>query len=307
MPLPTVDTEVTYPDGDTTSRGTVLHVEPLPDGRSALLLDRTAFHPVDGAWPDQPADRGVLRSAAGSQPILEAVTGGIQNGGLRLGAELTVRTGTPDWVFVVAHVIAGPPPAVGEQVEVEVDREHREALSAGHTACHLASLALDAALAGAWSKAAPTDALGHPAFDALAIQSSRIEPHRSTDTYRIGKSLRRKGFDTGSLGDLEGVAQRVDATLAGWIAAGGSVGIERSAPGLSGRRTWVCRLPEGTAEIPCGGTHLDDVGRLAGIAVTLRSHPAEGGLLLVMETEVAGGARRPPADPARAPQQDEGS
>ena len=54
MPLPESDTLVSYPDGDVASTGTVVHVEPLPDGQSAVLLDRTAFHAVDTAWPTSP-------------------------------------------------------------------------------------------------------------------------------------------------------------------------------------------------------------------------------------------------------------
>ncbi|GAA2723328.1 hypothetical protein [Cellulomonas aerilata] len=112
------------------------------------------------------------------------------------------------------------PPAVGEHIRVDVDQDHRAGLSAAHTACHLA------ALAAAWTKPVPTDALGNPAFDALAIQSSRIQPYRSVDTYRIGKSLRRKGFTTTTLDDPSAVAERVNAQLAHWIGAGGAVRIE---------------------------------------------------------------------------------
>lgn len=286
MTLPTTDTVVTYPDGATTSTGTVLHVEPLAEGRSAVLLDTTACHPVDTAWPDQPADRGALTTAQGTQPILDAVTGGVHDGALHLGADLPVRTGTPGWTFVVAHVVDGPPPAVGDAVRVEVDPEHRAALSAGHTACHLAALALDAALAGAWSKAAPTDALGNPAFDALAIQSSRIHPHGSTDVYRIGRSLRRKGFAPTVLEDPVAVGERVDAQLAQWVAAGGAVRVERSDDALSAHRTWVCDLPDGRTDIPCGGTHVRDVAELGAVTVTLTVQEVDGGLELTMETVV---------------------
>jgi len=286
MALPTSDTIVTYPDGATSSTGTVLHVEPLGDERSAILLDTTAFHPVDSAWPDQPADRGTLTTARGAAPIVDAVTGGIHDGRLHLGADLPVRTGTEGWVFVVAHLIVGPPPAIGESVQIDVDQSFRAALSAAHTACHLAALALDAALASAWTKDAPTDALGSPAFDSLAIQSSRISPYRSTDTYRIGKSLRRKGFTPAALADPAAVAQRVNAVLAPWIAAGGSVRIERGENTLSARRTWVCELPDGLTDIPCGGTHLRDLGGLAGVTTSLATREIDGGLELVMETVV---------------------
>src|SRR5690606_31694178 len=159
----------------------------------AVVLDHTALHPVDAAWPDQPADRGTLRWAGGEAVVVDALTGGVREGELLLGAALPVRMGTEGWTFVVAHLVDGDHPAVGEEVQVTVDDGYRRALSAGHTACHLASLALDAALADAWTKHVPPDALGNPGFDAAANQSSRIHEYGSIDVYRLGKSLRKKG------------------------------------------------------------------------------------------------------------------
>lgn len=284
MPLPTSDTFITYPDGATSSTSTVVHVEPLARNRTAVIVDTTAFHPVDSAWPDQPADHGTLTSSEGTQEIVDAVTGGIHGGLLYLGTDLPVRTGTPEWTFFVAHIIEGTPPAVGESIRIDVDCDRRAALSAAHTACHLAALALDSALADAWSKTPPADALGNPAFDALAIQHSRIHPHSSIDTYRIGKSLRRKGFDPAALDDPAGLAQRVNDTLQQWIAAGGSVRIERDDNKLSTRRTWVCDLSAGTTNIPCGGTHIRDISELNTTLATLATQTINGGLELRMET-----------------------
>ncbi|MFT3799443.1 metal-dependent hydrolase [Microbacterium sp.] len=283
--LPTIDTLITYPDGATRSTGTVVHVEPGEGGRAAVILDVTACHPVDTAWPDQPADRGTLTTdAAEVLPIVDAVTGGIHDGRLFLGAELPVRNGTEGWTFVVAHIVEGAPPAVGSTVTVDVDAAHRLALSAGHTACHLASLALDAALADAWTKPAPTDTLGHPAFDALAIQRSRITPFGAVDTYRIGTSLRRKGFDATALDAPDELAARIDAQLAEWIAGGGAIRIEREASSLSARRRWVCELASGRTDIPCGGTHLGDLNEFASITASLAVADVEGGRELTMTT-----------------------
>ncbi|QNO37432.1 metal-dependent hydrolase [Protaetiibacter sp. SSC-01] len=287
MTLPSTDTRVSYPDGDTVSTGTVLHVEPLADGRSAVVLDRTAFHPVDTAWPDQPADRGRMRWGAAEAQIVGGVTGGIHDGELLLGRELPVRMGTPEWTFVVGHVIEGEAPEVGAEVEVSVDEGYRHALSAGHTGCHLASLALDAALAEAWTKAVSTDALGAPGFDAAAIQTSRIEEFGSTDVYRIGKSLRKKGFDVTALDDLDAVAARANAALAAWVASGASVRIERDGDAISARRTWVCALPDQEARIPCGGTHLAGLDAVEAITVALEATDVEGGRELRMRTTIS--------------------
>ena len=285
MTLPTADTAVTYPDGATASTGTVLHVEALGEGRSAVVLDVTAFHPVDTAWPDQPADRGTITTGAGTQRIVDAVTGGIHDGQLFLGSDLPVRMGTEGWTFVVAHIIEGTAPTEAESAQIDVDQNYRAALSAGHTACHLASLALDAALADSWTKPVSTDALGNPAFDSLAIQSSRIGENGSTDEYRIGKSLRKKGFTAAALDDPDAVAERVNAQLSTWISAGGAVSIERGEQSISARRTWVCELPEGRTDIPCGGTHLNELSDLAQVSVELIRSEVTGGLELRMNTE----------------------
>ncbi|TDN88473.1 metal-dependent hydrolase [Microbacterium sp. BK668] len=277
-------TVVTYPSGATTSTGRVLHVADAGEGRLAVVLDTTAFHPVDTAWPDQPADRGTIRVGETILPIADAVVGATQGDELLLGPAVPVRTGTDGWTFVVAHLVPAHAVREGDVVQVEVDRGHRLALSAGHTACHLASLALDRALVDAWTKEAPVDALGAPAFDALAIQESRIHPDGSTDTYRIGRSLRRKGFEPGALEDLEALSSRIDAQLAEWISSGGSVRVETSGDRLADRRTWVCDLPGGQARIPCGGTHLPSLAELASATVALRSRPVEGGIELVMTT-----------------------
>ena len=188
-------TVITYPSGATRSTGSVVLLADAGEGRTAVVLDATAFHPVDTAWPDQPADHGVLRAGGRSYEIVDAVVGATEGDVVLIGDDIPVRTGTDGWTFVVAHLVAHAELAVGDVVEVEADAAYRAALSAGHTGCHLASLALDAALAGAWRKEVPVDAIGAPAFDSLAISQSRILPDGSRDLYRIGKSLRRKGFD----------------------------------------------------------------------------------------------------------------
>ncbi|MCP2637435.1 metal-dependent hydrolase [Microbacterium sp. HD4P20] len=279
-------TVVTYPGGATTSRGTVLHVADAGDGRTAVVLDTTAFHPVDTAWPDQPADRGALVAGSVEIPVVDAVVGAVRDGELLIGRDVPVRTGTPGWTFVVAHVVDGNPVAAGDELEVRADAAFRGELSAGHTGCHLAALALDAALAGAWRKDVPVDALGAPGFDALAIQESRILPLGSRDVYRIGKSLRRKGFDPAALDDLDGLAAGVNGRLAEWIATGAPVRIEPDGDTLADRRTWVCELPGTAARIPCGGTHVASLGDLDAVTVAFTSTAVDGAVELVMTTMV---------------------
>jgi alanyl-tRNA synthetase len=175
----------------------------------------------------------------------------------------------------------------GAAAVVRVDPERRRALSAGHTACHLASLALNDALSGLWTKDVPLDGRGRPNFDQLAIVSSCILEGGSVDEYRIGKSLRKKGFAAADLAGLrEEASAAVDRTLTAWIGSGAPVSIVRDpgALGLSDRRRWRAELPDGTVEIPCGGTHLRSLSELSGAEVQLELAETEGALALTMRT-----------------------
>ena len=270
MTLPQRDTRVTYPGGALTATSRVLHVAPASDGRLAVITESTSFHPVDAAWPDQPADAGVLRANGVDLPVRDAVVAATDGTDLHLGDDIPVRSGTEGWAFLVAHLVDGDATiAEGDEVEIEADAATRRALSTGHTACHLASLALNRVLADRWSKPAREDSLGNPDFDGAAIASSRILPDGSLDRYRLNKSLRRAGFDTASLaGELDDVRVAVAEQLERWIASGAAVRVEAAGDGLSDRRTWVCELPEGTARIPCGGTHLGSTAELGSVTTT---------------------------------------
>ncbi|UAJ81089.1 metal-dependent hydrolase [Leifsonia sp. ZF2019] len=285
MTLPRTDTVVTYPAGDVSSTGTVVHIEPRADGRTAVVLDRTAFHAVDPVWPDQPADIGTITVGGRARAVVDAVVGATDGETLHVG-DAPVRTGTAGWSFVVCHLVDdadGIEP--GASATVEVEPGLRRALSAGHTACHLASLALNDALAPLWTKEVPGDGRGRPDFDRLAITSSRILPDGSRDEYRIGKSLRKKGFPAAELpGRLDEIAAAANALLAEWVASGAAVAITREGDGLGDRRLWTCALPGGTAAIPCGGTHLASLGELTAVEVVLEAAEADGALTVVMRT-----------------------
>lgn len=287
MTAPTIDTEVTYPAGALTSEGVVVHVEPAGDDRWAVFLDRTAAHPVDTAWPDQPADRVTLTTQDARYDDVEVRTAGVLGDTVHVGDDLPVRTGTEGWVFAVAHVVRGTQPTIGDRVTVTADPAFRTALSVAHSACHLAALALDAVLADRWSKPAPEDSLGRPAFDALAVVRSSIGEHRSEDVYRIGKSLRKKGFDPSAFDDPDGVADRVTELLRTWTASGGPIRVVAEDSRLSARRQWRCELPDGVATIPCGGTHPDSLSDLVDPAVAITVEDVPGARIVTMTTTVA--------------------
>jgi alanyl-tRNA synthetase len=288
--LPSHDTHVTYPDGALEAQSVVLHVAPAGDGLVAVVTESTSFHPVDAAWPDQPADTGSLRIGEVELPVVDAMVAATDGTAFHLGAEIPVRKGTEGWSFLVAHLVTeGAPVAEGDAVIVRADASLRRALSVGHTACHVASLALNQALAGNWSKPTRDDALGVPDFDGTAIASSRIVPDGSVDEYRLNKSLRRAGFDTSSLAaDVLGeLAASVTATIAEWAAAGAPVRIDRDGDGLTDRRYWVAELPAGTARIPCGGTHVGSLAELGDVRVEFEAGDDGGTPVLTMRTHAS--------------------
>ncbi|MBG0812801.1 metal-dependent hydrolase [Planomonospora sp. ID82291] len=270
-------TRVTYPAGRTRGRSEVVAVVPVGD-RHGVIVAETPFHPLDHTWPDQPADTGTI----GGLAVADCVTGAVEHGGTTVytGEDIPVRRGTAGWHWLVVHVTGEAP--TGE-VELVVDAERRRALSAGHTACHLAALALNSALSGRWRKEVPADALGSPDFDQAAIAASRILPGGSRDVYRLGKSLRRKGFTVDGLAEeLPEIAARAGALLERWAAADAPVWIDGPGPELTARRTWHCALPGGEATIPCGGTHLSRTSELGAVTVALEL--SADGSELVMHT-----------------------
>lgn len=288
--LPITDTIVSYPAGTVSGTATVVYVEPVGDDRFAVLLDATPCHPVDAGWPDQGPDRATLTWNGGSAPVLDCVvaagaaSAGTAAPALHLGGDIPVRKGTEGWAFVVAHLVAVAPP-LGQVVTVEVDPKYRRALSIGHTACHLASLALNRALADRWRKDIPPDALGTPDFDGAANDTSRILERGALDSYRLGKSLRKKGFTVdGLVEELPAIQAAINATLAEWVATKAPVRIDRDGDRLTDRRYWVCALPDGEARIPCGGTHATTLGDLGRLEVSLSLSADGDTTVLTMET-----------------------
>lgn len=269
MPEVLHETVVTFASGATRGTGRVVRVDPFGPDRSVVVVDSTPFHPVDHTWPDQPADTGTL----GRLPVVDAQIAAVgPEGRLLVGADVPVKRGEPGWTWLVAHLVAGEAPAPGTEVELVVDAGRRADLSASHTACHLAALAMNWAAARFWrqGKEVRRDSLGSPDLDQLAMVSSVMDRQASTDVYRFGKSLRKKGFDAASFADeYAGVAREVSSRLTEWVATRAEVRVDDGGDrSLSGFRRWVCALPEGSGEMPCGGTHLAHLGELVGIDVS---------------------------------------
>lgn len=180
--------------------------------------------------------------------------------------------------------------APGDEVTLSVDERFRESISRSHSHCHLVSLALNAALAGAWRKEPPArDSLGNPDFDKLAIRSSRIEEHGSVDIYRIGKHLRKSGFSADALSEPEALAREVTQIAGGWLQSTLESEVTPGVCRLEEFRTWSCALPAGTASFPCGGTHAKRMGPHEGPTVAISWDPQERHLEMTARSGVLAG------------------
>ena len=196
--------------------------------------------------------------------LLDCVIGATDGSTLFVGDEVPVRRGEPGWAFVVVHVISPAVPARPRATRsaVTVDAAHRAALSAGHTGCHVAALALNAALADRWRKPVGTDGLGHPDFDQLAIVSSRITPDGAVDTYRVGRSLRKKGFDVDGLdAALPAIAAEANTLLAGWVATGAPIDLRGQRAAADRPAGMGLRAPRGNPADRLRGNASAIIGR----------------------------------------------
>ena len=140
---------------------------------------------------------------------------------------------------------------------------HRHAVSAGHTGCHVAAVALNAALAGRWRQAVATDGLGssrlRPAGDHLVADPPRgLGRHLPDREVAAQEGFRPGGPGRGAAGHRGGGERHARAVARRRRREPRS---SARVPGSPTCGTWVCELPEGVQRIPCGGTHLRSLDR----------------------------------------------
>lgn len=259
-------------------------------GEHLAVTVRSPFHPQSLSWPDQPGDRGWLILADGRraavldsrEALLNRATGILATG----DAARALKRGDPDIAAVVLHVLDAAV-APGEVVTLEVDGPFRHALSLQHTGVHLAALALNQCAAPFWTKTSDdSDSLGAPNLDKAAVTQSQIGAGASTDGYRLGKSLRKKGFDAAAfLSDLPGRAAVINETLRQMLTTPAPVVLTPGEGPLGDRRLWSTRLNGVEVSMPCGGTHVARLSDLAAVEVSLA--PTEDGFVMVTQSRAA--------------------
>lgn len=268
--------KVLFPGGSISANAKIVR---LATGRSPsekiVICDSTPFHPRDHRWPDQPADRGRIEHSGAKIDVIDCVTVAIdaESQGVQIDKDITVSRGDEGELLAVGHVVRNQDAdklEVGQDISLYVDEEYRRALNTAHTSVHLAALALNKAVGQFWTKIVDVDSLGNPNFDQMAIQKSTVGEYESFDTYRVGKSLRKKGFGFQEFKEnVQSVTKSINETLSDWLAHPLTFEVTPPITSLGDRRTWKSHLPDGLAEIPCGGTHLKDSTALKSITIQI--------------------------------------
>ncbi len=274
--LPITATKVLFPQHVFSATATIQN-SGLDSKGCWFITDLTPFHPVSHIWPDHPADRGHIEFEGQSLPVIDCQTGAVNTttGEVQIGEAITARRSDEDWLFVVVHYVQRTTPLPQrELVELQVDPAYQHALSLGHTAGHLASMALNKVLAKSyWRKEADRrDPLGQPDFNSYAQQKSEVTEFQCVDLYRLGKTLRKRGLNSAEVvDDLPIIVSSVNEQLAAWLSQPSVVHLRCEGERLTDSRYWECQLSEESqrAIMPCGGTHVTHLKAFESISVDL--------------------------------------
>jgi len=241
------------------------------DGVTVVMTEVTPFHPRNYRWPDQPADKGRLQTADGARfDVEDAVFVGVSPDGIFfVDGEIPAKKHDEGWRFCVGHAVRAAKLsfARGEEITLLVDEDYRRSLSRAHSAAHLMALALNRSMEPLWRKDAVTDSFGAPDFDTLAMDVSIISPLACRDRYRLGKSLRKKGFSADALrNDPQKYENEINSALAAWLREDAPVTQRAEGDGLTSNRYFCTTLEGRSIEMPCGGTHvraLREIGQIS--------------------------------------------
>ncbi|MEZ8085448.1 alanyl-tRNA editing protein [Vibrio sp. 1S139] len=247
------------------------------DSKTYLITDVTPFHPVSHIWPDHPADQGFVSVGDVLYPVEDCLVGAIEQstGKLHIAADIPVKRDTEGWAFVVVHQLPTSVSMikVNDEVVLSVDKEYQASLSRGHSAGHIAFLALNKVLAERyWRKDADRkDPLGSYDFNSYAQVTSFVTPELCSDKYRLGKTLKKRGLNVADmLASLDDIEADINQMIAGWFAEPTPVAMRLEGEALTDSRYWEWQLDADTlVSIPCGGTHIENTSELKALSVKL--------------------------------------
>lgn len=247
------------------------------DSKTYLLTNVTPFHPVSHIWPDHPADQGFVNVGDVQYPVEDCLVGAVEQstGKLYIAADIPVKRDAQGWAFVVVHQLPASASMINlnDEVVLSVDKEYQASLSRGHSAGHIAFLALNKVLAESyWRKDADRkDPLGSYDFNSYAQVTSFVTPDLCSDKYRLGKTLKKRGLNVADmLTNLDGIEADINQMIAGWLTELTLVTMRLEGEALTDSRYWEWQLDDDTlVSIPCGGTHIDNTSELKALSVKL--------------------------------------
>lgn len=289
--LLTQHTGVKFQFGDTIAESAIILFEEVPDtpNKFFLITKETPFYPVNYRWPDQPSDIGKIEIDSTILNVINAkmVAVNKNEGTLKFGENISIPRGDEDnWIMLVAHIIEktsdiNPTNFVGRVAKLFVDEGRRFSLSIPHTASHLMALAINKALSTFWKKETDKDSLGNPDFDKIAITESSIEPYISKDKYRLGKSIKKKGFDIQTFEDnISEIENNVNLYVTNWINTNSTISVECDENYISSMRWWVTEIDGKPVKMACGGTHPKTLSSIKNISIKL-NYSKDDGLLFI--------------------------
>ena len=262
---------------DMTTLESVVQLQVEGQEYTDVVVESTPFHPVSHIWPDHPADRGWMTIDGNRMDVSDCLVGAIElaTSALYVAEAIPVKRDTEGWVFVVVHRLSQRLALTqGQTVTLEIDADYQASLSRGHSAGHIASLALNKVLADKyWRKVADRiDGLGHYDFNSYAQEQSEVLPDRCVDLYRLGKTLKKRGLNTADvLSDIVEIESAVNTLLTHWLSQPSPIQMQLEGPYLTSSRFWHWNKCDALVVMPCGGTHVTSTSSISKTQIKLET------------------------------------
>ncbi len=259
-----LSTQILFAKGDIEAKANILYLAPHPTQShlAIVITDVTPFHPRDYNWPDHPADKGNLIIDEETIEITDCiiVARNLETGELFVDQDIPIKRGALNWIFLVGHVFSAQHAntlSIENSVTLQVDYFYRQQLSFSHSLDHIATLALNAATNDYWKKEVSKDSLGHFSLDNLALKESRISCDGSQDVYRLGKSIKKKGFNREEFyQNIKIIEQNINNIFQSWLEEDCHITMIPEVSRLDDPRIWHATIAGQKAAISCGGSHV---------------------------------------------------
>ncbi len=252
-----------------------------------VITSNSPFYPKNYKWGDQKSDIGVIVLNNQAVNIVKTYTAVIIDSMIYIDHDIPNKLNIED-KLIPAHYLESLnglecQSIVGAKVKLSVDAEVRHKISAAHSMAHFMSLALNKVTNKYWNKDYDKDGLENYNLDKAAIFKSSISELKSIDTYRLGKSLKKKGFDKASfLESIVSINEEINLILKNWLVTGSEIRVEYTSQDIGSLRLWKSTVENRPVVIPCGGTHIKNTEEIQDVKVEIK--PEESDEYIVITT-----------------------